>query len=77
MPYQPFPLEEVVEGPHAILPPLIKGYVRLGALICGPPAWDQQFRTADLLMLLSISRMDPRYARHFFGMPVLSHIVAA
>lgn len=77
MPYQPFPLEGVVEGRHAILPPLIKGYVRLGALICGPPAWDQQFRTADLLMLLSISRMDPRYARHFFGVPVLSHIVAA
>ena len=50
-----------------ILPPLVKGYVRLGAFICGEPAWDEQFNTADLLMLLPLSRMNPRYARHFLG----------
>jgi putative hemolysin len=48
-------------------PPLIKGYLRLGAYICGDPAWDQEFNTADLLMLLPMSRMNPRYARHFLG----------
>ncbi len=51
--------------PAAVLPPLIKGYVRLGSYICGAPAWDPDFNTADLLMLLPMSRMDPRYARHF------------
>ena len=30
--------------PDAPLPPLIKGYLRLGARVCGPPAWDAQFR---------------------------------
>jgi putative hemolysin len=60
-----------------ILPPLVKGYVRLGAYICGEPAWDEQFNTADLLMLLPLSRMNPRYARHFLGAPCHIHAPAA
>jgi putative hemolysin len=47
------------------LPPLIKGYVRLGAYVCGAPALDPDFNTADLLMLLPLARVNPRYARHF------------
>jgi putative hemolysin len=47
------------------MPPLIKGYVRLGAYVCGDPAWDKQFNTADMLMLLPLSHINPRYARHF------------
>ncbi len=43
------------------LPPLMKGYFRLGALVCGDPAWDAHFRTADFLLLLPIARMNPRY----------------
>lgn len=60
-----------------ILPPLVKGYVRLGAYICGEPGWDDQFNTADLLMLLPLSRMNPRYARHFLGAPCQVHAPAA
>ena len=47
------------------LPPLIKGYVRVGAYVCGAPARDPDFNTADLLMLLPLVRMEPRYSRHF------------
>lgn len=47
------------------VPPLLKGYLRLGAWICGEPAWDPDFNTADLLILLPLSRVNPRYARHF------------
>ncbi len=47
------------------LPPLIKGYVRAGAYICGAPAWDPDFNTADLLMMLPMARITTRYARHF------------
>ena len=43
------------------LPPLIKAYVRLGATVCSEPAWDHQFKTADLLLILSIAHMAPRY----------------
>jgi putative hemolysin len=44
-------------------PSLIRGYLRLGALVCGEPAWDEEFNTADLLLLLPLSQLDPRYAR--------------
>ncbi|NWF73575.1 MAG: GNAT family N-acetyltransferase [Nitrospirae bacterium] len=70
-----------VTGGHRVgkpmLPPLVKGYVRLGAYICGEPGWDQQFNTADLFMLLPLSRMNPRYARHFLGAPCHVHAPAA
>ncbi len=46
-------------------PPLFKGYLRLGAKICGEPAWDKEFNTADFVMLLNLADMNPRYARHF------------
>jgi len=59
------PLEALDPAADTPLPPLIKGYVRVGAYICGAPAWDPDFNTADLLMLLPMSRINPRYARHF------------
>lgn len=46
-------------------PPLVKGYLRLGAKVCGDPAWDPDFNTADFLMLLSLDNMSSKYARHF------------
>lgn len=48
-------------------PPLIKGYLRAGAWICGEPAWDPDFNTADLPVLLPMSKVDARYAKHFLG----------
>lgn len=69
VPYRPFPVGTGRLVGRPILPPLIKGYVRLGAYVCGEPAWDPVFNTADLLMLLPLSRMNPRYARHFLGRP--------
>lgn len=48
-------------------PALIKGYLRLGARVLGPPAWDPDFNTADVPMLLRISDMPSRYRKHFLG----------
>jgi putative hemolysin len=47
-------------------PPLIKGYLRCGAKVLGPPAWDPDFNTADLPMLLRIEDLPARYRKHFF-----------
>lgn len=47
------------------LPPLIKGYLRAGAYVGGEPAWDPDFNTADLLIMMPMARVDERYARHF------------
>ncbi|MBR2425142.1 MAG: GNAT family N-acetyltransferase [Lentisphaeria bacterium] len=48
-----------------IFPPLLKGYMRLGAKICGPPAFDREFGTIDFLILLDVARLPDRYSRHF------------
>ena len=44
------------------MPPLLKGYLRLGAYVCGDPAWDPAFGTADLLVLLPMDRLSHRHA---------------
>jgi putative hemolysin len=54
-------------GSRPATPPLLKGYLRLGAWVCGEPAWDPDFDSADFLVLLPIERMAPRYAQHFLG----------
>jgi putative hemolysin len=48
-----------------MIPPLIKDYLRLGARVCGEPAWDPDFNTANFLMWLSLDDLKPRHARHF------------
>jgi putative hemolysin len=48
-------------------PALIKGYLRLGAKVLGPPAWDPDFNSADLPMLMRIADMPARYKKHFLG----------
>ncbi|MFE5623066.1 GNAT family N-acetyltransferase [Streptomyces virginiae] len=47
------------------LPPLLRGYLRLGAWVCGEPALDAEFGCADLYVLLSLRRTNPRYLKHF------------
>ena len=46
-------------------PALIKGYLRCGAKVLGAPAWDPDFNTADLPMLLRIADLPARYRKHF------------
>lgn len=61
----PLPLDGLNAELQVSCPPLIKGYLRLGAYICGEPAWDPDFNTADLLIMLPLSRLNKRYATHF------------
>lgn len=51
----------------ARLPPLLKGYLRSGALVCGDPCWDADFNSADLLLHLGLATIEARYARRFLG----------
>jgi putative hemolysin len=60
-----FPHERIERAAACATPPLIKGYLRLGARICGEPAWDPDFNTADFLVWLALEELEPRYARHF------------
>ena len=64
-PLNRLPIERLGNDQDAVIPPLIKGYVRAGAWICGEPAWDPQFNCADVLVLMPMSQIGPRYARRF------------
>jgi putative hemolysin len=49
---------------HA-LPPLIKGYLRLGAAIGDGAVVDRQFGTTDVLIVLPVAAINARYIEHF------------
>lgn len=46
-------------------PALIRGYLRLGAKVLGAPAWDPDFNSADLPMMVRIADLPPRYLKLF------------
>ncbi|HSG22155.1 MAG TPA: GNAT family N-acyltransferase, partial [Azonexus sp.] len=60
----PLPMAALQQDKPAETPPLIKGYLRAGAWICGEPAWDPDFNTADLPILLPMAKVSNRYAKH-------------
>jgi putative hemolysin len=68
-PLRPWATEGVERPSRSTLPPLIKGYVRLGAQVCGPPAHDPDFGVADFFVLLDLQKIDERYLKFFLGVP--------
>jgi len=64
-PHRPFVLASGEEPTEVPLPPLLKGYLRMGAYVCGEPARDDAFQTADLFVMLPMARMSRRYAERF------------
>lgn len=47
------------------MPPLIKGYLRLGAYFGDGAVIDRQFGTTDVLVILPVEAIDQRYFGHF------------
>jgi len=66
-PRLPLPVDELDTSLQVEPPALIKGYLRLGAKILGAPAWDPDFNTADLPMMMRIADLPARYRKHFLG----------
>lgn len=64
-PHLPFPFSKLEAAQKPQVPALLKGYMRSGAWICGEPAWDPDFESADLFLLLPLANLDNRYARHY------------
>lgn len=58
-------VSRLATGESARAPTLIRGYLRVGARICGLPAVDSDFNTADFLLLLDIDSISSRFARRF------------
>jgi putative hemolysin len=57
------PLDEISPPPRVVIPPLMRGYLRLGARICGEPAYDADFGVGDFPALLDKRQADTRYLR--------------
>ena len=64
-PLRPLPFAPAPASVPVATPPLIKGYLRCGAELLGPPAWDPAFNTADLPMLMALSGLPSRHRRRF------------
>jgi putative hemolysin len=56
-------LDEISPPARPVIPPLMRGYLRLGARICGEPAHDPDFGVGDFPALLDKRQADTRYLR--------------
>lgn len=66
-PHLPLPVDHLDQSLKIAPPPLLKGYLRIGAKVLGAPAWDPNFNTADLPMLMRMDDLSSRYRKHFLG----------
>lgn len=58
----------VIEDSKALakkIPPLIKGYLRAGAKICGEPALDSVFGTIDVFIFFDKTNITEKYGKHY------------
>lgn len=54
------------EGRPAEVPTLMKGYLRCGGKLLGPPAIDEDFNTADFPMIVHLADLPSRYSKRVF-----------
>ncbi|MBZ9938045.1 GNAT family N-acetyltransferase [Mesorhizobium sp. BR1-1-16] len=48
-----------------MLPPLLKGYLRIGAYVGDGAVVDRQFGTTDVMIVLPVSAINERYVNHY------------
>lgn len=66
-PRLPLPVEQLDDTLDVQPPALIKAYLRMGARVLGAPAWDPDFNSADLALLMRLQDLPARYRKHFLG----------
>lgn len=66
-PHTPWECDAITRPQRATMPPLLKGYFRLGAWVCGHPGDDPEFGSVSMFVLLSMDRIDQRYLKFFLG----------
>ncbi len=61
----PLPVDELDDTLDVAPPALVKGYLRQGAKVLGAPAWDPDFNTADLPLLIHVKDAPARFRKYF------------
>ncbi|MEO6794830.1 MAG: GNAT family N-acyltransferase [Mycobacterium sp.] len=69
-------LDEIAPPARLAVPPLLRGYLRLGARVCGEPAHDPSFGVADFPALLCRSEADTRYLHRLRSVAAAADIAA-
>jgi len=59
--------EDAAALPVRAMPPLIKGYLRGGARVLGPPSWDPSFHSVDLPIMMRMDELSARYRAQFLA----------
>ncbi|OBA69906.1 phosphohistidine phosphatase [Mycobacterium sp. 1554424.7] len=68
-------LDDIPGPPRPAVPPLMRGYLRLGAQVCGEPAHDPDFGVGDFCVLLDKRRADTRYLKRLRSVSAASEMV--
>ncbi len=66
-PKVPLPQNGMPSKVEVVVPPLLKAYVRLGAVVCGEACWDMAFNVADAFVLLDRDHLNHRYLNRFIS----------
>ncbi|OBF81101.1 phosphohistidine phosphatase [Mycobacterium sp. 852002-51163_SCH5372311] len=67
-------LDDIPPPQRPSVPPLMRGYLRLGAQVCGEPAHDPDFGVGDFCVLLSKQNADTRYLKRLRSVSAASKI---
>jgi putative hemolysin len=67
-------IDDIAPPARPAVPALMRGYLRLGAKVCGEPAHDPDFGVGDFCVLLDKKHADTRYLRRLRSVSAASQI---
>ncbi len=70
-------IDDIPAPARPSVPALMRGYLRLGAQVCGEPAHDPDFGVGDFCALLDKRRADTRYLRRLRSVSAASEMAGA
>jgi len=70
-------LDDIAPPPRPAVPPLMRGYLRLGAKACGEPAHDPDFGVGDFCVLLAKQQADTRYLKRLRSVSAASEMAGS
>jgi putative hemolysin len=70
-------LDDIAPPARPAVPALMRGYLRLGAQVCGEPAHDPDFGVGDFCVLLDKRRADTRYLKRLRSVSAASELAGS